>query len=137
MGRTTNLEAQTKLAERLNAGDLDGAVAVFAPNAHDHDPAPDQPAGREGFKAFFTTVTQAFPDAHLEPANVVADDEHVCIAHTLSGTHKGEFHGIPATGRPVEVRGLQMARFADGQIVERWCSSDELGILTQLGAEVN
>jgi predicted ester cyclase len=42
--------------------------------------------------------------------------------------------GIPATGRPVEARGMQIARFENGQMVERWGSSNELGILQQIGA---
>ena len=50
------------------------------------------------------------------------------------GQHKGDFHGVAPTNRRIEARGVQVARFVDGQIVERWGSTDELGILTQLGA---
>ena len=58
------------------------------------------------------------------------------MAYTLTGTHEGGFQGIAATGKKIEVRGLQIGRFENGQIVERWGSSDELGILQQLGAEL-
>lgn len=133
MSRETNIAAQEHLAGHINAGNVDVAVETFAPDAVDHDPAPDQGPGREGFRRFFTALTTAFPDAHIEPAHLVADDEHVCIAYTLTGTHRGEFHGIAATGNTIEVRGVQIGRFDNGQIVERWGSSDELGILTQLG----
>jgi len=55
--------------------------------------------------------------------------------YTLTGTHEGEFQGIAATGRKVEVRGVQIGRFENAQIVERWGSTDELAIMSQLGAE--
>ncbi|MGH3898949.1 MAG: ester cyclase [Pseudonocardiaceae bacterium] len=57
-------------------------------------------------------LANAFPNAHIEPAHVVADDEHVSLATTLSGTHLGDFHGIAATGLGVEVRGVQIGRFS-------------------------
>ncbi len=133
MSKEQNIAAQESLAENINKGDLDAAMESFAVDAVDHDPAPGQGPGREGFKAFFGELTTAFPDAHIEPATLVADDEHVCVAYTLSGTHRGEFQGIAATGKPIEVRGVQIGRFADGQIVERWGSTDEVGILKQIG----
>lgn len=135
MPRDTNIAAQEHLVENVNAGNIDAAVESFAQDAVDHDPAPGQPAGREGFKAFFTELTAAFPDAHIEPAHLVADDDNVAVAYTLTGTHEGEFQGIAPTGKQIEVRGLQIGRFENGQIVERWGSSDELGILQQLGVE--
>lgn len=133
MSREQNIAAQASLAENINNGDLDAAMESFSVDALDHDPAPGQGPGRAGFKDFFTELTSAFPDAHIEPATLVADDEHVCVAYTLTGTHKGDFQGIAATGRSIDVRGVQIGRFADGQIVERWGSTDEVGILKQIG----
>jgi len=135
MSQQDNIAAQEHLAENLNAGNIETAVESFAVDAVDHDPAPGQAAGREGFKAFFTELTSAFPDAHIEPAHMVADDANVAIAYTLTGTHQGDFNGIAPTGKTIEVRGLQIGRFEDGKIVERWGSSDELGILQQLGVD--
>ena len=66
---------------------------------------------------------------------LVADDENVAIAYTVTGTHQGDFLGVPATGRQIKARGLQIARFQNGQIVERWGSSDQLGILQQIGVD--
>lgn len=135
MTKDQNIAAQEQAAEKLNAGDIDGAVdALFALDALDHDPAPGQGPGREGFRSFFKALGTAFPDAHIEPATMVADDDHVVIAYTLTGTHQGDFHGIPATGKKIKARGLQIGRFENGQIVERWGSTDELGIMGQIGA---
>lgn len=52
----------------------------------------------------------------------------------LTGTHQGEFKGVASTGKRIKVHRLQIGRFDNGQIVERWGSTDELGIMTQLGA---
>ena len=134
MSREANIAAQEHLAENLNAGNVDAAVESFAEDCVDHDPAPGQGPGRDGFKTFFEALGTAFPDAHIEPAHMVADDDHVCIAYTLSGTHDGEFHGVAPSGNRIEVRGVQIGRFENGKIVERWGSSDELGIMQQIGA---
>ncbi|CAN5568132.1 hypothetical protein BH20ACT18_BH20ACT18_12690 [soil metagenome] len=135
MSKEDNIAAKEHLASSINAGKVDAAVEAFAQDAVDHDPAPGQGPGRDGFKTFWTTLTSAFPDAHIEPRHEVVDDEHVVIAYTLTGTHDGEFEGIAPTGTKIEVNGIQIGRFEDGKIVERWGSSDELGILKQLGAE--
>jgi steroid delta-isomerase-like uncharacterized protein len=134
MSKQDNIAAQKHLADNINSGDVATAVESFAENCIDHDPAPDQEPGRKGFETFFTALKKSFPDAMLAPDQLVADDDHVAIAYTLSGTHEGEFKGIAPTHRRVEIRGVQIGRFEDGKIVERWGASDELGILRQLGA---
>jgi predicted ester cyclase len=135
MSADRNIAAQERLAELVNTGDIDKLDEVFAPNVVDHDPAPGQRPGPDGFKDVFTGLRAAFPDLRIEGAALVTDEDHVCIAYTMSGTHQGDFHEINPTGRRFTVRGVQIARFDEtGKIVERWGSSDELGILTQLGA---
>jgi steroid delta-isomerase-like uncharacterized protein len=108
-------------------------VEAFAVDAVDHDPAPGQSPGREGFREFFGALASPFPDARFDPQYLVADDKHVCVAYTLTGTHKGPFHDIPATGKRIEVRSVQIGRFENARIVERWGSTDELGIMQQIG----
>jgi len=135
--RETNTAAQQRLGELINSGDIDGIDEVFATDVLDHDRAPDQGDGVEGTKGFFRTLSTAFPDAHLEVDQLVADDDNVVIAYRLSGTHQGDFQGVPATGKRIEARGVQVGRFQDGKIVERWGSTDELGILRQLGATIS
>ncbi|SDY71848.1 conserved hypothetical protein, steroid delta-isomerase-related [Modestobacter sp. DSM 44400] len=130
-----NTSTQEKAAALLNSGDVDAFVdTLFAVDAVDHDPAPGQGPGRAGYRTFFRTLSTAFPDAHLEPLVNVVDEDKIAFAYTLTGTHQGEFQGVPATGKRIEVRGLQIGRFENGQIVERWGSTDELGIMQQIGA---
>ncbi len=134
MSNQDNIAAQEHLAGNINDGNVATVVEAFAEDAVDHAPAPGQRPGRAGFRDFWTTITTAFPDAHIEPRHELVADEHVVVAYTLTGTHLGDFQGISPTGKKVQISGIQIGRFEDAQIVERWGSSDELGILKQLGA---
>lgn len=62
-------------------------------------------------------------------------EENVVVSYTLSGTHQGTFQVVPATGKHVSVREMQIGRFEAGKIVERWGATDELRILRQLGVD--
>ena len=76
----------------------------------------------------------AFPDLQVEVEHLVADDESVAFAYTLSGTHDGPFQGHEPTGKKVNVRGVQVSKFDElGMLVERWGSTDELTMMNQLG----
>ena len=131
--KKTNIAAQEAFGDAVNTGDLDAFDDLVDPNSVDHDPAPGQQPGPEGYKRFFTEMRSAFPDLHVDVETLVADDDQVAFAYTLTGTHRGAFQGHDATGRPIKVRGVQIGRFAGGKMTERWGSSDEIGILTQLG----
>ncbi|PPK85195.1 steroid delta-isomerase-like uncharacterized protein [Neolewinella xylanilytica] len=131
----TNVEAQKQFGEAVNTGNLDLIREVVAPDVKDHDPAPDQGPGPQGFIDFFTMMRTAFPDLTLEVEHMVTDNDNVGFAYTVSGTHKGEFMGLAPTGKRFKARGLQIGRFENGKLIERWGSSDELGILKQLGAD--
>jgi hypothetical protein len=50
-----------------------------------------------------------------------------------TGTHKGEFRGIPSTGKEIEIQVIVINRFEDGQMVESWGIGDTMGLLQQLG----
>ncbi|MHA6248747.1 ester cyclase [Pontibacter sp. CAU 1760] len=132
MSKQQNIETQKQFGEAINTGNLQRFHDLMAPHVKDHDPAPDQGSGPEGFVQFFTTFRSAFPDLKVAVDHMVADEDNVAIAYTVTGTHKGDFMGLPATGKKISARGVQIARFENGKIVERWGSSDELGILKQI-----
>ena len=135
MGKEANIETSKKMGDIVNKHDFNRLREVFADDAKDHDPAPDQKKGAEGFVGFFTEFQHSFPDLKISPETMLADDDKVALAYTMTGTQDGPFMGIPATGKKVKVRGLQIARFNDdAKIVERWGSSDTAGILQQIGA---
>jgi predicted ester cyclase len=135
MGKDENIAAQVKFGEAVVSGNLDGIREVVDAKALDHDPGPGQGLGPDGFIHYFSGLRKAFPDLNIVGDKLVADDDNIAIAYTISGTHQGEFMGIAPTGRKISARGVQIARFENGKLVERWGSSDQLGILQQLGVK--
>jgi Predicted ester cyclase len=133
MSKETNIEAQKKMGEAINKGTLEKLREVMASDVKDHDPAPQQGEGVDGFIKFFTEFRTAFPDLSIAVEDLVADEEQVAFAYTITGTHNGNFLGIPPSGKKIKARGMQISKFKDGKIVERWGSSDELGIMQQIG----
>ncbi|MEO9169898.1 MAG: ester cyclase [Candidatus Baltobacteraceae bacterium] len=134
MQQNANVAAQERFGQAINSGDFSAFDEIVASDILDHDPAPEQSGGPDGYKAFFGAFRQAFPDLKISIDHLVKDDDNVAIAYTATGTHRGEFLGHAPTGKAISVRGMQIARFRDGKMVERWGSSDELGILKQIGA---
>ncbi|MFI9605111.1 ester cyclase [Streptomyces sp. NPDC052043] len=134
MSQQTNIAAQTAFAEAVVTGNLDALDEIVAPDSIDHDPAPGQAPGPDGFKTMFGELREAFPDLRVEVEHLVATDDELAFAYTITGTQLGPLRGQPATGKKVHYRGMQISRFdSDGKLVERWGSSDELGMLHQLG----
>ncbi|GLS43308.1 ester cyclase [Methylobacterium brachythecii] len=134
MSRESSIQATERFGALVNAGTFDAFPEVVAPECHDHDPAPGQHRGPEGYRQFFTQLRTAFPDMKVEVEKLVAEGDSVAFAYTLTGTHQGDFNGHAPTGKAIKVRGLQIGQFQDGKMTERWGSSDELGILKQIGA---
>ena len=136
MSEQDNLKTTEALGAAVSSGNLSALREIFSPRVVDHDPAPDQGRGPDGFIDFFTMMRSAFPDLKVAAERVVSNPTDVAMAYTLTGTHQGNFLGIAPTGKRVSVRGLQISRFEDGKIVERWGSSDEMGLVKQLGGSV-
>ncbi len=134
MGKQQNIEALQRFGDAVNSGNLEEILEVVSPSVIDHDPAPDQEPGPRGFVKIFTGLRRAFPDLNISVDHLVADEDNVSIAYIISGTHKGIFLGVPPSDRAIRARGVQIARFEEGKMVERWGSSDQLGILEQIGA---
>lgn len=135
MSKDKNVKAQEKFGEAINTGKLDLIREVVSEKVKDHDPAPMQGPGAQGYIDFFSMMRTAFPDFGVDVKHMVTDEDNVSFAYTASGTHKGEFMGVSPTGKQFSVRGMQIGRFEDGKLVERWGSTDELGILKQLGVK--
>lgn len=132
MTKDINVQAQQRLGEILDARAFDRFGEVWADDVVDHDPAPGQAPGIAGIIAFWQEFLAAFPDLALAPQVLTADDDTVSAVFTITGTHSGDFQGHGPTGRTFEVRGVQVAKFRDGKIVERWGSTDEKGLAEQL-----
>lgn len=134
MSKEVNLQTLSKFAEAVNTGKFDLFKETVSAENIDHDPARGQVPGPEGYRAFFEGLRVAFPNLNVALDTLVADEDSIAIAYTLTGTQSGPLMGIAPTGRKMRIRGLQISKFKDGRMVERWGSSDELGMLHQLGS---
>lgn len=135
MSKADNIAAQERFGKAVNTNNLSDMEQLVTPDCIDHDPAPGQVKGPAGYISLFKQMIEAFPDFAVDVEQMVADDENVAFAYTITGTHRGNFFGVPPTGRRIRARGLQISRFnSDAMMVERWGSSDQLGILQQIGA---
>jgi steroid delta-isomerase-like uncharacterized protein len=115
-------------------GNADAADELVAEDV-DHGQMPDGwPPGREGFKRLVRTWREAFPDMREEVSLLIAEGDWTAGWFRLRGTHRGDFYGLPATGRHVDIRGVDLLRFRDGRIVQWIYSEDALGLFLQLGA---
>ncbi len=95
---------------------------------------PPEAKSLEGFKQLLPALPQAFPDVLFEAEDLVAEGDKVAFRLNWTGTHQGEFFGIPPTGTRATVSEMHMFRIADGKVVERWGEWDALGLMQQLGA---
>ena len=130
--KQTNTAAQEAFIEAVNTGTL-AFDDLVVPDPVDHDPAPGQGPGPQGYRDMFAELRTAFPDLRVQVEHLIATGDDVAFAYTITGTHQGVLQGHAATGKSIEVRGMQIGRFVDGMLAERWGSSDQLGMMTQLG----
>lgn len=85
------------------------------------------------YKGICQAYFSAFPDLKITTDDLIAEGNKVMKMWTANSTHKGDFMGIPATGKSVVVKGIEMFLIVDGKIKELWASMDNLGMLQQLG----
>ena len=97
-----------------------------------HSPgSPDM--DRVGLKQGFAAYLAGFPDVRMTIEDVFAAGDKVAVRFTASGTHQGEFMGVPPSGKQVTMTAILIHRLADGKMVEDWEWSDSLGFMQQLG----
>ena len=123
--------------EAWNTKDMDAAVELLAPDYVRHDANLPEVVGPQAQRQFLEGVFGAFPDLDLRPDQLIAEDDLVTVRHVVRGTHRGEFLGVPATGRVVTFQAVDIFRLTGNKIVEQWVVIDALGLLQQLGAIPN
>ncbi|HLT19177.1 MAG TPA: ester cyclase [Thermomicrobiales bacterium] len=102
---------------------------------HIHGGAPGTEIhGREGTAQYFAALRSAFPDLRFSIDDQIAEGDRVVTRWSASGTHLGNFFGIPPSGKRVTIEGTDIDRIANGLVVECWPRVDELWLLQQLGA---
>jgi steroid delta-isomerase-like uncharacterized protein len=132
MSETNKAALRRFYEEVFNQGDLDVLDELTTADFLDHDPG-NPTHDRDGVKRVAAAIRAAFPDVHFTADDVLADGEKVVGRFTMRGTHRGEFLGVPATGSPVTVTGMDIVRFSHGRAVEHWHEWSGLGLMRQLG----
>jgi len=118
--------------EGINQKKLDVFDELLAPNYVNHNmPAPAP--GPEGFKQVIGMFHMAFPDMHITIEDEFGEGDTVGTRGYMTGTHQGEFMGIPATNKPIKVEYIDLWRVENGKFVENWVQMDMLGLMQQLG----
>ena len=124
-----------RLYDRLNAGDVDGFAELLADDFVEHEETPGLAPTKDGVKAFFRMYIAAFPDLRMDVEDIVASGTKVVARVTATGTNRGEFMGMPATGKRINVQLIDIMRFGnDGLVHEHWGVIDALAMMQQLGA---
>jgi steroid delta-isomerase-like uncharacterized protein len=118
----------------LNQGRLERTDDLVKEDFVELDPLPGQQQGREGLKAIIHVLRTAFPDMHWVVKEMVAEGEKVVTRFVWTGTHRGAFLSIPATGRSVEVKGVVIDRLEDGKMADSRILMDTMSLMQQLGA---
>jgi steroid delta-isomerase-like uncharacterized protein len=116
----------------LNTHDPDLVDSFVASDYRNHNFFVDD--GREANRQFWTGFFAALPDLTATMEDLVVSGDRVVGRFVYRGTHSGEFMGIPATGRRVEMRSIDIWRVADGMFVEHWDELNTLQLLQQMGA---
>ncbi len=83
---------------------------------------------------FLAPFNKAFPDLHRNIVDMVAEGDKVAVSVNVTGTYKGEFQGIPATGKHVSFTAMDILTIIDGKIIEEWATADMMGLMQQIGA---
>lgn len=133
MSTEDNKAALRRFREALDAGDLDSAIAVFAPHARVHLSGTPEPLTVEGFRQVGRVLLGAFSDGRSTIEDVIAEGDKVVSRITFRGTHTGDLMGIPPTGKSVTIAEVIVDQFAEGRIVESWRLFDQMAMMQQLG----
>ncbi|TDC02870.1 ester cyclase [Nonomuraea longispora] len=106
---------------------------VVQPDVQIRTPLPIETKGTSAMKEVLAVLHRAFPDLHVEIEDVIAEGDKVVTRNTVTGTHRGEYMGVPPTGRFITYKEILIARFTDGRVAETWAVVDVMSQMRQLG----
>jgi steroid delta-isomerase-like uncharacterized protein len=129
-------EVASRLADDVfSKGDMNALDEILSENYVNHNiPVPGIPGTKAGFKQLVEATRNAFPDLTVNVQDLIAEGDLVVFHDYVTATSRGDFFGVPPSGKPLKWTEIHFLRVADGQIVEHWTNFDQLGILKQLGA---
>ena len=134
MSADRNRHTMLRFYDAINAYDIDAVGDCLAEDNVAHCIPAEFGQTREDYLRFMQMAFEAFADFRYEALEVIADGDRVAARFRNTGTHEGEFMGIPATGRAFKLEGSDFCHFDDdGKIVAHWAYADNLEFMQQLG----
>jgi predicted ester cyclase len=123
--------------EATNTGDVEliseTIDEIVEPDALIHTPLPIQATGAQALKHVWPMLLRGLPDVHITIEDLIAEGDKVVSRNSVTGTHQGEYMGLPPTGRSVAYNEIFILRFVNGRIAETWGVVDVFSQLKQLG----
>jgi steroid delta-isomerase-like uncharacterized protein len=126
--------AQRWFDEVMNEGNEGTIDEICSADFLDHDPLPGTGPDRAGIHDFVKQVRSAFPDLEMTVDDILVEGDRLAVRSTMRGTHEGDFMGIPATHKRVEVANYDFVRMEGDQAAEHWGTIDSAALMEQLGA---
>jgi steroid delta-isomerase-like uncharacterized protein len=123
----------TRFEQAFRAADQAAIDELADPGLADHNPAPGHEPTLAGFKEKVASFKAMFPDLVEELQDVVASGDTVATRWVVTGSLQQDFMGIPATGQPIRVEGMNFYRLRDGRVTDVWTQFDAVAMMQQLG----
>jgi steroid delta-isomerase-like uncharacterized protein len=120
-------------SEVMSEGKTEVIDELCAQDFVDHNPLPGTTADLAGLKDFVAQIRAAFPDLQMTADDLIVEGDRLAARSTMRGTHEGDFMGIPASGKKVEVSNYDFVRFENDQAAEHWGAIDSDALMEQLG----
>ncbi|MEU7468520.1 ester cyclase [Streptomyces sp. NPDC044984] len=137
-GTASNTATLHRFHSAVNSGSLDlvfqAVDELVAPDLLFHAPVPMGLTGAEALKRVWEVLLRAFPDIRVTTEETISEGDKVVVRNTVTGTHRGEYQGVPPTGKTVSYSEIFIFRFTGGRIAEVRGVVDVLSLLRQLGA---
>ena len=135
---TSNKATFRRIEDAVNTGDVEVISKVtnelVAPDVLIHMPlATEAPRPHEAFRQLWAMLLRGLPDLHLTIEDLIAEGDKVVMRASVTGTHQGEYMGLPPTGKWITYNEIFIWRLAGGRITEMWGVVDVFAQLKQLG----
>ncbi len=130
--KRVSTEENKQVAERvfeeiINKGNFEATNELVAEDYRLNEPT-GLPPGREGLRTLTQAYRNGFPDIRMSVEDMIGEEDQVAVRWSASGTHRGEFMGIPPSGQKVEVKGITWLRFKEGKVAEEWTETTSLAM---------
>jgi steroid delta-isomerase-like uncharacterized protein len=134
---TSNKATVRRFCDAMNTGDAEliseTIDELVEPDALIRTPLPIQATGAQALKEVFARLHRVFRDLHVTVEDLIEEGDKVVSRNTVTGTHQGEYMGLPPTGKSVTYNEIFIFRFAGGRIAETWGVVDVFSQMKQLG----